>query len=234
MKLYIIRHADPDYENDAITERGIREAAALGLRSRDFALTHLYSSPLGRARRTAQDISQNCGLTPVILDWTRELHNLESLTPYGYLAAWDVPPEFYMTEEKLVGRKSPHLADDMPLYNETLSIYDKVCCESDRFLADFGYRREGLRYAVDTHSDAQVALVCHLGFGLTLLSHLLGIPLDRVWAGFWFAPASVTEILLEERSEKWAVPRMISLGDVSHLSSRGIGGNTKGLRGNLR
>jgi probable phosphoglycerate mutase len=233
MKLYIIRHADPDYAHDTITDKGIVEARALSKRAASFNLTHIYSSPLGRARETARYLSEGCGIDPVILDWIQELNVLTSDTPYGRIPAWDIAPEYWLSKEDISSRKSPHIADGMPIYDTILSTYSKVRHSSDAFFKEFGYRREGSRYAIENRSDAQVAMVCHLGFGLTLLSHLLRIPLDHTWSGFWLPPSSVTAVLMEERSGSWAVPRVVGLGDVSHLYPCSMDNNTMGLQGNF-
>jgi len=52
MRLSIIRHGDPDYTTDTLTEIGQREARALAERLANACLTHIYCSPLGRARVT--------------------------------------------------------------------------------------------------------------------------------------------------------------------------------------
>jgi len=234
MKLYIIRHADPDYENDTITEKGILEARELGKRAGSMDLTHLFTSPMGRARETAQYIADGSGLEPEVLNWAAELNNLYKETPFGHRPVWDIPSEYYLAPEKISKRTSPHIADDMPAHDEILSTMKNVGGQLDALFRGFGYRREGSRYAIESHSDAQAALVCHLGISLTMLSHLLRIPLDRAWAGFWLPPASVTAVLMEELSDSWAVPRLVSVGDIAHLYGAGIDGNTKGLKGNIR
>ena len=55
MKLIFIRHGDPDYINDSLTEKGMREAEFLSERALNWKdeITHIYVSPLGRARKTA-------------------------------------------------------------------------------------------------------------------------------------------------------------------------------------
>ncbi|MGL4368083.1 MAG: histidine phosphatase family protein [Spirochaetota bacterium] len=126
MKLYLVRHADPDYENDTITGRGIDEGIALGKRAGSLGLTALFSSPMGRAQKTARFISDGCGLEPVILDWAAELNSLYTETPFGYRPVWDIPPEFYLEPEKISGRKSPHLSNDMPIHGEVLSVLKTV------------------------------------------------------------------------------------------------------------
>lgn len=57
MTLYIIRHADPDYANNTITEFGWEEANALGEWMKDVKIDRIYSSPLGRALDTAAPTS---------------------------------------------------------------------------------------------------------------------------------------------------------------------------------
>lgn len=234
MKLYILRHADPDYDNDCITEKGVREAEELARRAASFGLTHLYTSPFRRTRQTAQHIADSCGIEPAVLEWTHELNELISDTEYGRLASWDVPPEHYLSPERVNTRSSVHIADDMPARSESLAALERIGAESDAFFFRFGYARDGARYTVEHHSDAQIAVVCHLGFGMTWLSHLLRIPLDTVWSGFWFPPASVSAVLFEERSGNFAVPRLVSFADISHLYGKGLDSNTRGLRGNLR
>ena len=53
MKLVIIRHADPDYEKDSLTEKGWREAELLSERISKMEVTDFYVSPYGRAKDTA-------------------------------------------------------------------------------------------------------------------------------------------------------------------------------------
>ena len=49
MRIFIIRHGDPDYQTDSLTPRGRREAEALAAYIERLQLTHIYCSPLGRA-----------------------------------------------------------------------------------------------------------------------------------------------------------------------------------------
>lgn len=48
MLLYIIRHGDPDYATDSLTERGVLQAEAVGKRMADAGITRIFSSPMGR------------------------------------------------------------------------------------------------------------------------------------------------------------------------------------------
>ena len=54
MRLLFIRHGDPDYVNDTLTEQGKVEAKLLADVIGDFGIDDIYVSPLGRARNTAE------------------------------------------------------------------------------------------------------------------------------------------------------------------------------------
>ena len=78
-------------------------------------------------------------------------------------------------------------------------------------------------------NSERIAVFCHGGFGLAWLAHLLEIPLALMWSGFWLPPSSVTTIFLEQRTETWAVPRCVGLGDVSHLYAAGLPIQPRGI-----
>ena len=232
MRLYIIRHADPDYANDTITPAGHLEAQAVGRRLAKAGLTHLYCSPLGRAKHTCHYTQQVTGLIPVTLDWTAELHCPVVVEPWGRLAVWDTPGEIIRESIPLPTRENWY---EMPVFAEELyrESFEKVQRGSDALLAAHGYVREGGRYRIGTPSRDQVAVFCHGGLGLWWLAHLLEIPLPLVWSSFWLPPSSVTTILMDERSTTWAVPRAIGVGDLGHLYAEKLPVSRAGCKANF-
>ena len=68
----MIRHGDPDYENDTLTEKGRREAALLAKAASGLNLGTCFVSPLGRARDTAAYCLEQRGLTVETFDWLEE------------------------------------------------------------------------------------------------------------------------------------------------------------------
>ena len=58
MRILLIRHGDPDYVNDTLTEKGRREAALLAKRAVSMNMGECYKSPLGRAKDTAAPCQQ--------------------------------------------------------------------------------------------------------------------------------------------------------------------------------
>jgi probable phosphoglycerate mutase len=53
MELIIVRHAEPNYEIDSLTEKGWKEAKLLSHRTTKWDIRDIYCSPLGRAKDTA-------------------------------------------------------------------------------------------------------------------------------------------------------------------------------------
>ncbi|TVQ26235.1 MAG: histidine phosphatase family protein [Spirochaetaceae bacterium] len=243
MLLYIIRHADPDYEAGTITEFGHKEASALAEIMPRLAPTHLYSSPLGRAKDTASYTVEATGLPLLIEDWTQEISGfaVDQGEPYGATAIWDyhgedvrsVEPPGARTRDWLAA--APYNTDGFPELVGTLAR------NSDEFLARHGFDRDGGVYRIrDTAPgggggsvrEQRLAVFCHGGFGLTWISHLLEIPLPLVYSGFYLWPSSVTTILFDERNGGTATPRCIGLGDVSHLHMAGLAPRPRGIKAN--
>jgi broad specificity phosphatase PhoE len=234
LRLYIIRHAEPDYERHTITRQGHREARALARRLQTEGLTRIYSSPLGRALHTAQYTAQATGLKVRVEPWTRELSSLQmgEVRPWGPLVAWDLPGEIIRREGKYL---APNLWHKVPFWDQKVFRGEvaRVRRSSDAFVKRHGYERRGGRYRILQGSRERIAVFCHGGFGLTWMAHLLELPLSLAWSGFWMAPSSFTTILFDERSEDWAVPRCIGFGDVSHLRLKGLPTSFHGLKANI-
>ena len=62
MKLLIVRHGDPDYSIDSLTETGWIEAELLSDRLCKLDVKAFYCSPKGRARDTAKPMA--AGILP--------------------------------------------------------------------------------------------------------------------------------------------------------------------------
>ena len=65
MKLLIIRHGDPNYEIDGLTEKGEREVALLTDRlCREERIDKVYCSTYGRAKLTIEPTLKALGMHP--------------------------------------------------------------------------------------------------------------------------------------------------------------------------
>lgn len=63
MKLLFIRHGDPDYTIDSLTEKGWKEAEFLSEKIAALDVRDFYVSPLGRAKDTASCTLKKNGRT---------------------------------------------------------------------------------------------------------------------------------------------------------------------------
>ncbi|MGB4658254.1 MAG: histidine phosphatase family protein, partial [Mobilitalea sp.] len=72
MKLIFVRHGDPDYKNDYLTDKGFREAGLLADRLTKLNIRDFYSSPLGRAKATAKVTLDRLDREAVVYDWLQE------------------------------------------------------------------------------------------------------------------------------------------------------------------
>ena len=63
MRLLIIRHGDPDYELDSLTEKGFREVELLSERLVKEKMDQIYVSTMGRAMKTAEPTLEKTGKT---------------------------------------------------------------------------------------------------------------------------------------------------------------------------
>ena len=217
MRLIIIRHGDPDYANDTLTEKGWREAKLLAKRMAKERVDAMYVSSLGRARDTASFTEEALGMKAEVCEWLREFSYATVDLPYKKgTICWDLLPAFANTCE---GIYSIDGWRDMPFIKESglLSHFDRVIAELDGLLARHGYERDGYMYRVRESSHKTLVLVCHYGVTAVLLSRMLNCSPFSIWQNAVTLPTSVTELTTEEREDGIASFRMSKMGDTSHL-----------------
>lgn len=221
MKLLIVRHGDPDYDRDSLTDKGWKEAKLLAQRISKLDVKAFYVSPLGRARDTASLTLNKMGREAMVCDWLREFDAPIYKTADGKpTITWDWLPGIWTKTEEYYRRDLWYTTSVMEAGN-VKEKYLYVCRELDRLLAVHGYRRKADIYQVENPNMDTVVLFCHFGLECVLLSHLLGISPMVLWHGFCAAPTSVTTLITEEREEGIACFRMNAFGDISHLYAGG-------------
>ena len=221
MRLIFIRHGDPDYVHDTLTERGQKEAEILSERVKDWDVTEFLCSPLGRARATAAYTLEKVHREATVYDWLRECsYPVKDPETGADRLPWDWYPEFWT--------KYPDLYDkdkwcDTPLYQSgnMREKYEMVCSGIDSVLSRYGYHRDGMVYHFDRSSDDTIVVFCHLGVSFMMMGHLLGISPVVLWQGFFVAPTAVTVLQTEEREAGTAAFRCQFMGDATHLTRNG-------------
>ncbi|MBE6533184.1 MAG: histidine phosphatase family protein [Ruminococcaceae bacterium] len=222
MRLILIRHAEPNYEIDSLTERGFIEAQALSKRISRLDVTAFYCSPLGRAQRTAEPILKAMGRSAETLDWLREFSpKVKKPWKEKEGCAWDWLPGVWCERDNFYERDGWYREQEF-LDASVKEAYDEVTEGLDRLLARHGYERHGGYYKAVKPNRDTIVLFCHFGVMAVMLSHLFGVSPMTLWHGTCALPSSVTILDTEERREGIAYFRMNAFGDTSHLYANGI------------
>lgn len=218
MRLLIIRHGDPDYSIDSLTQKGWKEAEYLAERLAKLEVKAFYVSPLGRAKDTASCTLNKVGRTAQEKEWLREfapqIHRPD--TGERRRVAWDWLPADWTAEDRFYDADSWY---DVPAMQEAhvKEEYEWVVKCFDELLMQHGYRREGRFYRVEEANNDTLVFFCHFGLECVLLSHLMNVSPMILWHGFCAAPTSVTTVITEERRKGIAAFRVSGFGDISHL-----------------
>jgi len=219
MRIIIIRHGDPDYSIDGLTEKGKKEVEFLARRMEKEQINSVYCSVLGRARLTAQPFLDRKGLKAEYCEWLREYSYATILDPKTgkQRLCWDLMPDYINAESKIF-----HPTDwrgvELIKESKVPETYDIVCKEFDNVLLKHGYRRSGYNYLVEKSNHDTIVFVCHFGITGILLAHLMNCSPYSIWQHAFTAPTAVTTIYTEEREEGIAQFRATSIGDISHLN----------------
>ena len=207
MRLLIVRHGDPDYEKDTLTEKGHREASLLAEKLKKEKIDYIYTSPLGRAKDTCAYTAKALGMEDkvVVLDWLREFYYI-----------WDMLPQEWTTSGNAYDRER-WKEENFYRVEEIGKKYDQVAKSWDELLSKHGYTRDGGYYRTEKGNSDTVAIFCHFGLEMMLLSRLFNISPVVLSHHFVALPSSLTTVYTEERREGIAVFRCAGFGDTGHL-----------------
>ena len=224
MLLYIVRHGDPDYVTDTLTERGKLQAEAVGKRIFDSGINQIYASPMGRARQTAAPACRLLGLPCQIEDWAHEVEE-ERLTPFpdGKLKSVSVVQNTYYRENGAIDLPYDR-AFDAPGFST--SQMDQAVARIEvggrDFLERLGYKEENGVYRILRPNEDKVALFCHTVMGRAWVSRLLHIPIHLMWAGFQMTHTGVTVLEFKNNENGITAPYCRCFSDISHLYAEGL------------
>jgi len=224
MLLYIVRHGDPIYETDSLTERGMAQAQAVAKRMAASGINKVYSSPMGRARMTAEPTCRLLGLECNIEDWAHEIMD-ERLTPFpdGKLKSVTVVQNTYYRENGNVDLPYERSHECQGFNTSGMrAAADRIERDGNDFLERLGYKKEGGVYRIIRPNEDRVALFCHAAMGRAWISSLLHIPLHIMWASFAYTHTGVTVIEFANNENGVTAPRCRCFSDTSHLFAAGL------------
>ena len=220
MRLIFVRHGEPDYANDCLTENGRHQAACTAERLRDEPISAIYASPMGRTVETASFTANKHGLDVQRLDFMHEIDwgtaGDATEVPYGG-HPWTLGYKLLTENPELVGsparwREHPYFRD-----NRCLACYDRIAAEFDTFLEGFGlYRKNGL-YECRKACEDTIALFAHGGSGAVMFAHVLHLPFPFVLTTLPYGVCSVSVLLFESKAGGMVIPRLELFNDMAHL-----------------
>ncbi len=229
MRLIFVRHGEPDYDNDRLTENGRIQAQNTAARLKNEGINRIYASPMGRAVETASFTAKEYGLEIQTLDYMHEIDwgDIPETERGGDPAGsgteleynghpWTLAHILLTEEPEYVG--SPdwdkhHYFKD----NKCLEYYHMISDRFDGFLKGFGYVRDNGLYIQKEKNDDTIALFAHGGSGAVMFSHVLNLPFPFVLTSMTYGVCSVSVIEFKPETGNMVIPRLKLFNDMSHI-----------------
>jgi probable phosphoglycerate mutase len=199
MELLLVRHALPirrelveGIADPELSESGLRQAEHLAQYLSSESIDAVYSSPLQRARQTAEPIASSRRLPLTIEDG---------------LAEFDQNSPEYIPVEELKAANDPRWQ----------AMVDGTW-ESDESEAAFRSRTIGaIESIIDRHAGQRVVAACHGGVINLYLGHVLGLPEST--RGFFYPNyTSIHRIAAASSGER----SIVTVNETSHLRGSGL------------
>ena len=218
MKIYIVRHGDPDYKNDCLTELGHLQAEAVALRLKDEHFDKVYSSPFGRARETAGYIVKyHDGMDVELLQFMKEITwgPKGGVPTVGY-NPWDVVGKRVAEGDKI---NNVDWTENGPLSdNLVCDIINGIADASDKWLEELGYTREGDYYRVCDVKYNDILIACHGGSSFGLISRLVNLPFSFMCGAFHLSMTGIIVIELSNEKGRLCSPVIKLFNDAQHIN----------------
>jgi len=219
MKIILIRHGDPNYEKDCLTELGHKQVKVAAQRLLKEGIDEVYCSPLGRARQTAQAFLDASGIDHMtILDFMQEIR-------FGVEGAlYDNRWNPWLGVAALVKEGKDLQSDnwrEFPVFKDNFATVDadKIAVESDKWLATLGYVREGAYYRCVNASEKTIAIFCHGGSSSAFMARVLNQTFAYMCGVLMRFPHTTINVLkFADKPGELVLPVIELLNDARHLA----------------
>lgn len=214
MRMIFVRHGEPDYVRDCLTEEGKHQAAAAAERLAGEGISEIYTSPCGRASETASYTARRLNLPVTTLEYMHEVSwGGEGIPVEGH--PWTLGD--WMLEEGFDFYAEDWQAHPYFQKNKVREYYKLISEKIDEFLQKQGYVHEGRRYLCQQASDKTIALFSHGGSGACALAHLLGLPFLYVCSVLPYDFTSIIILNFEAVEGKYVFPKVELFNDAAHI-----------------
>lgn len=227
MRLIFIRHAEPDYEHNSLTEKGFREAKILSERVAKWKnIDAVYVSPLERARLTAAPSLEKLHMKATTVNWLQEFVYMITDPTTGHYPSvpWDFMPEYWTKQEAFFDPDAFKDHEIMPDIYRT--AVDRLRKGIDEILAGYGYHRNGGYYLTEEDKvkgddEKTVLFFGHLGANSEAIGYLIDVSPVLLQQTIYQAPTSVAILNFEKRMPGTAAARLQVIGSTMHLAAAG-------------
>lgn len=199
LEIYLTRHGETEWnkvrrmqgqKDSPLTELGIKQAKWLAERLEGKEFSYIYTSPLGRAKTTADILNEPLGAKMVIDDRLKEIS----------LGDWE-------------GRDLDELVRDWAEDNDAFWHRPKAFKMADK--EDFKQVRDRaadfFESLIRQHGSGKILVVAHAIILKGLLNYIQGLDLEDFWGGRHILPTSLTKInVLDNRFS------LVYIGETSH------------------
>ena len=179
MHLYYIRHGEPDYEHNVLTELGREEAETTSIELQKIHFDYIYSSSSNRAVQTASYLANKINKPIIPLDWAKEE------TIFEEMGFYDEEVGFYhwIFHSKRMLKKMNELANDINWYDDKAFLptvksgIERIKRNTDDWLKSLSIKHDfdKNRYFSNNQNDLTIAFFAHGGFGMAFISYILGM-----------------------------------------------------------
>ena len=220
MRIVLIRHGDPNYELDCLTELGHKQVKVAAQRLLKEGIEEIYCSPLGRARQTAQAFSDASGIKEIkILDFIQEIRFGREGELYDN--KWNP----WLGVNALVREGKDVQSEDWreyPVFKENFATEDadKIAIEADKWLEELGYKREGFYYRNTRKDDTEktIAIFCHGGSSAAFMARVLNQTFPYMCGVLLRFPHTTISVLKFDKTPgELTLPIIELLNDDRHL-----------------
>ena len=220
MRIVLIRHGDPNYEKDCLTELGHKQVKVAAQRLLKEGIEEIYCSPLGRARQTAQAFSEASGISEIkILDFIQEIRfGREGALYDNKWNPW-LGANALVHEGKDVQSESWR---EYPVFKDNFATIDadKIAVETDKCLEKLGYKREGKYYRNTSKTDNEktIAVFCHGGSSAAFMARVLNQTFPYMCSVLLrFPHTTITVLKFDKTPDVLTLPIIELLNDNRHL-----------------
>lgn len=222
MRILFVRHGNPNYAIDRLTELGHVQAEACAVRLSGEGIARIFSSTYGRAHETATHTAEKCGLSVELCDFIKELDwssvDGEPIFLDGH--PWFCSAEYVKENRSLIDyswESDPYFAK-----SKTPESFKRVQEGLDAWLESLGFKREGYYYRTIAENSATVAMFCHGGSFAAAFSHLFNLPAPFAFRAVPLHQSGVVEITINGKLGELVTPQLGTSYSIRHLTDNKI------------